>query len=173
MDVPALSIANPYRHAVLSDCDTYRYKLSRQWGYDGYFLPIVMLNPSTADHRVDDPTIKRCMSFADREGFIGITVYNLFAYRSTNPKALMQVADPLGPQNPDFWHDALDYAQCRDIPVLCGWGAEDFAATNARLFVEEAKRVGTKLVCLGKTKHNKPRHPLYISGTQPFEEYSL
>ena len=54
--------------AVLSPCRQYRYALWRKWA-DGPQVLFVMLNPSTADESVDDPTIRRCISFAKAWGF--------------------------------------------------------------------------------------------------------
>ena len=74
--------------AVISECGRYRYMLTRQWagGHTStgtWLLPIIMLNPSTADASIDDPTIRRCAAFAKREGWHGIRVVNLFAFRAT------------------------------------------------------------------------------------------
>jgi hypothetical protein len=66
---------------------SYRYRLDRWWG-PGKRLVFVMLNPSTADAMKDDQTIKRCMYFARREKCDGITVVNLFAWRTTFPSEL-------------------------------------------------------------------------------------
>src|SRR3954470_11499675 len=86
------------KSAAFSSCMTWRYRLTRYWG-PGSMLPFVMLNPSTADDEVDDPTIRRCMGFARREGLGGIVVANLYALRATYPKSLALHPDPDGPGN--------------------------------------------------------------------------
>src|SRR5689334_16488446 len=73
--------------ASISECGRYRYSLHRWWGA-GERLYFVMLNPSTADAEVDDPTIRRCMGFARTLGFDGIGVVNLYAFRATKPADL-------------------------------------------------------------------------------------
>lgn len=156
------------RSAVISGCGTYRYSLTREWKRDdntSRFLGcvFVMLNPSTADAKVDDPTIRRCIAFANREGYDRLTVVNLCAYRATNPKDLptdARVAE--GPENYRHVRDAVLNAGL----VVCAWGA------NARpdRLRPELYREGS-VWCLGKTKDGHPRHPLYVRADQPLERF--
>ncbi len=151
--------------AVISDCGTFRYRLTRYWG-PGKFLPFVMLNPSTADASVDDPTIRRCMSFARREGAGGIVVANLCAFRSPSPAALDKAADPFGPGNQDhLWQVAVG-AVADNMPIVCAWGAHGHQRGD-RYVVDLFHKEGARLVCLGTTADGHPRHPLYIKGDQP------
>jgi hypothetical protein len=150
--------------AVISECGGYRYSLSRRWG-SGPALRVVMLNPSTADATVDDPTIRRCIGFARREGFAALTVLNLYAYRATDPKALLTCPDPVGPDN-NAWLAAHLQGSAS---VLAAWGA------NAR--PERVQRVlslvrGVDWRCLGTTKQGHPRHPLYVRGDQPLVPFA-
>lgn len=72
----------------------YRYRLWRCWQPTLGSVLWIMLNPSTATEAEDDPTIRRCVSFADTWGFGGIDVVNLFAYRATSPLVMMSAKDP-------------------------------------------------------------------------------
>ena len=83
--------------ALISPCGQYRYWLMRSWDKYSPRLPIIMLNPSTADASTNDPTIRRCIAFAVREGFGSIVVTNLFAFRATSPDAMKAAVDPVGP----------------------------------------------------------------------------
>lgn len=83
--------------AFISECNLYRYWLTREWGEGGNLMAFVMLNPSTADANIDDPTIRRCVGFAKREGRNGIVVVNLFAGRATDPDEMFKMRDPVGP----------------------------------------------------------------------------
>lgn len=74
--------------AWISDCGKYRYALWRCWSFADRPLIFVMCNPSTADADVDDPTIRKCVGFARKLGFGGISVVNLYASRATDPKLL-------------------------------------------------------------------------------------
>ena len=96
----------------------YRYRLERHWcGGDG-LCAFIMLNPSTADERDDDPTIRRCIGFARRWGYDGLLVANLFARRATDPKELFAARNPVGgPANRDALRRVIDEAAL----ILCAW----------------------------------------------------
>lgn len=150
--------------ARISDCGQYRYSLLRRVG-EGNPLVWVMLNPSTADAFVNDPTIRRVMRFTKADGFGTAVVVNLFALRSPSPKALRGHADPVGPEN-DFvlWK----HAQAGG-PIICAWGAGG-GQRAAEVLAGPLK--GADLWCLGTTKDGSPRHPLYVRGDQPFVRFS-
>lgn len=104
----------------------YRYALWRRWtdgvraegATDGLCL-FVMLNPSTADAFVDDPTLKSCIRLAKGWGFGRLAVGNLYGWRSPKPKNLLTAPDPVGPDN-DEWLDELLSEASR---VVVAWGA--------------------------------------------------
>ena len=87
------------KHAVISHDDKYRYQLSRIWDEEKPMVLFIMLNPSTADADVDDPTIRRVVNFAKSWGYGGVFVGNLYAFRSTDPKVLRYIDDPIGEEN--------------------------------------------------------------------------
>jgi hypothetical protein len=151
--------------ARISKCGTYRYRLTRCWG-DAPMLPFVMLNPSTADADLDDPTIRRCMSFARREKMGGIVVSNLYALRATDPQRLKEVNDPFGPGNQDALSEIGTDAVAYNVPIVCAWGAHGTLLSTYQA-CDDLKKHGARLVCLGKTKEGFPRHPLYVRGDQP------
>lgn len=151
------------RTAHISPCGLYRYRLTREWS-DTAPLPFVMLNPSTADADLDDPTIRRCMGFARREGAGGIVVVNQFAFRATDPDALRTAADPHGPENDAALAEAAREAAAAGMPIVCAWGTHG-GRSNRHITIIQAS--GVRLVCLGVTKDGHPRHPLYVRGDQP------
>lgn len=149
----------------MSECGTYRYQLERSWG-PSYRLVFCMLNPSTADAIVDDPTIRRCIGFAKRDGYDGITVCNAYALRATNPKLLKGHPDPIGPRN-DEW---LERSCILSPKVVVAWGA-NIDPARAEQMTNIFRRSGTEVLCLGRTKAGHPRHPLYIRADQPLIPY--
>lgn len=140
--------------AVISDCGRYRYTLHREWLGGAGLCMFVMLNPSTADAYKNDPTIRRCVKFAQRWGFHEMTVGNLFALRSPHPKELLAADDPVGPEN-DLWLDRLATAADRHVMA---WGA--FAAAPARAAEVLGRHAWYTPVCLGTTVDGSPKHPL-------------
>lgn len=146
----------------------YRYRLWRMFAAGDPTLLFVALNPSTAAERTDDPTIRRCRSFAIREGFGRFVVVNLFAFRATHPRDLRFAADPIGPQNDAHIHDEA----MRAAKVVCAWGAipkRHHARRDAVLAI--LGPLHPTLYCLGTTKAGEPRHPLMLRGDEPMVEY--
>jgi len=152
-----------HKSAVFWRCQTYRYRLDRLW--DEYLPPLAfgMLNPSTADHERNDATIERCERRARALGFGSLVVWNLFAFRTTNPALLKEQTDPVGPQNDEFIYEALIETKSRQGTVVVGWGANgDLWARRIRV-LEIAQKLQVDLYCLGVTLAGQPRHPLYVS----------
>ena len=97
--------------AEFSPDRVYRYSLWRFWSKNGGYAAFISLNPSTADEHEDDPTIRRCIRYAKDWGYSGLIMLNLFAYRSTNPKRLYTIDDPIGPDNNFHLRSASSKAQ--------------------------------------------------------------
>lgn len=151
--------------AILSFCQRYRYALWRKWDPALPAMAWVMLNPSTADERSDDPTIRKCIGFAKRMNYGGIIVVNLFAWRATNPAQLPQVPEPVGPDNDTSIASAIAYDFVG--AVVCGWGRPAHRRVAVRaLAVARILRAGrVSPTCLHATKDGHPGHPLYLPYT--------
>jgi hypothetical protein len=54
------------------------------------------LQSSMANAEVDDQTVRRCIRFAQREGYGGLEVLNLYAYVATDPELLRRVGYLVG-----------------------------------------------------------------------------
>lgn len=145
------------RHVRFSPCNVYRYRLGRAWA-SGTRLVFVLLNPSTADLETNDPTVERCERRARAWKFAGVEIVNLFALRSTDPKALREVADPVGPEN-----DAAILEACKLGTVACGWGAHGSLHGRAQHVAELLTRAGHELHALDTNLDGAPRHPLYVA----------
>lgn len=154
------------KFAEISADGLYRYSLFRRWG-SSKFCTFIMLNPSTADAEIDDPTIRRCINFAKRENCEALLVVNLFAFRATNPQMLRLAIDPVGERNDTIVGLAILYSEG---PVICAWGSHPDAQERGNNFIRkyEGERI---FYCLGITKSGAPRHPLYVRNDQPLIEY--
>jgi hypothetical protein len=156
--------------AIISPSGTYRYTLRRDISLiQSTERPclFIMLNPSTADATVDDPTIRRCIGFAKREQCTSMTVVNLFALRSPDPRALLQHADPIGPENDLHLREQLR-AHERGL-IIAAWGAHKQARPRVATLRNILADLGTTLTvhALGLTQDGHPRHPLYVEQIQP------
>jgi hypothetical protein len=145
-----------FKSAIFSSCRTWRYALGRFWDFDLKPTMFVGLNPSTADETEDDPTIRRCMGFAQDWGYGGLVMTNLFAYRATNPRDMKSAFDPIGPENDKY---LADLSRESGI-VIAAWGIHGTFLGRAKA-VKESGVLGEYAV-LGVTKDGSPRHPLYM-----------
>lgn len=163
-------MADIEKTAVISECRRYRYRLGRRWS-DRPLLVFVMLNPSTADAAVDDPTIRRCIHFAKAHDFGGIDVVNLYAFRATHPRDLKSAAYPIGSEND--WH--IRNAARRGSAVCLAWGA--FVANVADDRPEAVLRIlrdlGIQPQCLHITRSGYPGHPLMLPNTARLAPFDL
>lgn len=142
------------KSAIISKCGLYRYELRRIWQPKSQLVCWVMLNPSTADANVDDPTIRRCMGYTALWGCGGIIVVNLFGLRATKAKELYKVDDPIGPDNYHYifrasWETGL---------TIAAWGIRG-------KYLKQDEKVLAQLTnahYLTLTKTGSPGHPLYL-----------
>ena len=143
----------------------YRYLLWRTWDYRLPRVLFIMLNPSTADATQNDPTLRRCIGFAQSWAYGSLEVANLYAFRSTDPAMLYQVADPVGPENNTYTQQAI----ARASTIICAWGVHKHIANRdiEALHMLEGKDV----YCLGRTKEGLPRHPLYVPANTALFRY--
>lgn len=158
-----------FSRAIFSDCERYRYFLSRVWAGEDTppsMLPFLMLNPSTADEMKNDPTVERCQRRAESMGYGGFIVLNVFAYRSTDPKGLKIIDDPVGTENDAYIRDVLN--QCDK--VICAWGNHGQHNKRSTAIHELLRDAEATPFILALNGSGEPKHPLYIGyDHQPFE----
>ncbi len=148
--------------AVYSDCEHYRYSLTRIWDSGGTRAHFVMLNPSTATEVQNDPTVERCERRARALGFGGFRVTNIFAWRDTDPRKMRAAADPVGPDNDDAIKTAAFWA----TQTICAWGTHGVHMDRGPVVQNLLRGTGQPLFHLGMTKNGHPRHPLYVAYAQ-------
>ncbi len=141
----------------------YRYLLWREWESDNKTVSFIMLNPSRADAQINDPTITRCIKFAQAWGYGRLEVVNLFAYRTSKPSLLKQVTEPIGKDNDRYILETV----LKSDKVILAWGNHGTWQKRDSYTLELLKK-HSHIYCLGITKKGCPRHPLYLNrATQP------
>ena len=143
-----------FSEAIYSDCEKYRYVLSRTWDKKLEKILFIGLNPSTATELKNDPTVTRMIGYAKKWNFGSISVCNAFAFRTTFPEELKKVEEPVGKENDKLIAEESKKAKM----VIAAWG-------NHGQFLGRSKEV-LKLLNetyhLGLTKQGEPKHPLYL-----------
>lgn len=158
--------------ALFSTCGRHRFLLRRGLA-EGMFAPppkvlvFAMLNPSTATADEDDPTIRRCIGYARREGATAMEVVNLFSLRSTDPEALLQVDEPTLDENEVHIRCALEGAW----EAVFAWGAHPAVRRHAAELVQRMVAWRPDAKVLGWSRHGHPRHPLYVRRDAPFTPF--
>ena len=145
--------------AVYSDCDRFRYLLTRTWDPGAPKALFVMLNPSTATETQNDPTVERCERRARALGFGTFRVTNIFAFRATDPRVMRAQEDPVGPGNDAAISDSARWAN----RIICAWGTHGAHLDRGSQVEALLRRLGHPLHHLGLTKAGHPTHPLYIA----------
>lgn len=143
---------------VFSDCEQYRYSLARTWGDIGRTINFLMLNPSTANEVANDPTVERCMRRAFSLGYGRMVITNIFALRSTDPRGLRAVNDPVGPWNMETIASWAMQAET----VVCAWGVHGKYRGQGDRVLRLLREHDVRPVALRLTKEGIPRHPLYL-----------
>ncbi|MBF9042769.1 DUF1643 domain-containing protein [Rhodobacterales bacterium HKCCE4037] len=144
--------------AVYSDCELYRYSLTRVWDAGGKRALFIMLNPSTATEVQNDPTVERCERRARALGFGAFRVLNIFAWRATDPRDMRAAGDPVGPENDAAILGSLDWADA----VICAWGTHGAHLGRGPAVEALLRAAGVEMLHLGLSKEGHPKHPLYI-----------
>jgi hypothetical protein len=143
--------------AVFSADGDHRYVLRREWDTEGGVAVFIGLNPSTAEADVDDPTVRKCWTWASEWDFGSMAMLNLYAYRATDPKELRAKRDLLGD------NDAYIRAVASESGmVIAAWGNSRYAKSREAEVVALLLEIRKTLWCLGTCKDGSPRHPLYL-----------
>lgn len=158
--------------AIISPCETYRYRLDRPDVFGDFNTAVIMVNPSTADATNDDATIRKLLGFRDRYGWGNLIVGNLFAYRATDVRELATAPDPIGPDN--------DYRLCEIFldaqQVVFAWGPSAKLPKRLRGRWREVADIARSMHCqpmsIGESaKDGQPCHPLMLPYSRQLEPW--
>ena len=166
--------------ATFSADRRHRYSLCRQvplglpFDHQAVSRRIILFcgyNPSTADERENDQTIRTELVFAAAAKASVLLKVNLFGGVSTDPDELATFEDPIGPDNDSTVRAAIAMASL----CVAAWGAPKGRQATRRQFTERELLVRSQATwwCLGTTKDGHPRHPLYLSHTITLRRWLL
>ena len=145
----------------------YRWDLGRAWDQALPIGAFVCLNPSKAGANANDNdhTVRKMIGFAQRWGWGGFALWNLFTFIATHPPDLWAAADPVGARGNELLSDRKLWPLQVTGPVVAGWGA--FTHQKARARVREVLSgplAGVPLMSIGPpTKDGHPGHPLMLA----------
>ena len=138
------------REAEFSIDKKERYSLKREWDKSKNKILYIMLNPSFADDKDDDPTIRRLINFTKKFNSGGFLVGNIFTTITPNPKEL----DKSKGMSDKNFEELIKLINKVD-QIVYAWGSS----------IEEPQLL-KKLVlspkCFGKNLNGTPKHPLYV-----------
>ncbi len=162
----------PYQDhgATFSPDGVFRFRLHRVWQPRLEQLTWLMLNPSTADAALDDPTIRRCWSFSAAWGYGGFVVGNLFAFRATDPKDIKRrwlAHEPVRGADNDYFLEKM----CRDRAVVVAWGNDGLLDGRDKYVLAFITPIAKSIMCLGVNRNGTPKHPLYMSTKTQLQPY--
>ena len=138
------------REAEFSIDKKERYSLNREWDKSKSKILYIMFNPSLADDKNDDPTIRRLINFTKKFNYGGFLVGNIFTTITPNPKEL----DKSKGMSDKNFEELIKLINKVD-QIVYAWGSS----------IEEPQLL-KKLVlnpkCFGKNLNGTPKHPLYL-----------
>ena len=139
------------RRAEFSIDKKERYSLKREWDKSKNKILYIMLNPSLADDKNDDPTIRRLISFTKKYNYGGFLVGNIFTTITPNPK---EIDKSKGISDKNF--EKLLKLINKVDQIVYAWGDNIEEPQLLKELVLNPK-------CFGKNLNGSPKHPLYLA----------
>jgi hypothetical protein len=125
------------------------------------------LNPSEADEKTPDPTIRKVIGFAERNGFDSFIMLNLYPQRTPYPKKLhTNIVDELAEEN--MKQIDLILSNISNPVILACWGdtigIRRYFKQCIKQIHDVAKDKNAQWLKIGDpTRSGHPRHPLYAA----------
>lgn len=143
------------KDAYIDESGQYRYWLLRQWKQNSdNFINFVMLNPSKADAKNDDPTVRCCIRFAKNFKFDGMYITNLFAFITKDPNELKKQSEPIGKENNKYLREKANISN----KVVIAWSNHGSFMNRDKEVISILNQEKT-IYCLGKNRPGQPTHP--------------
>ena len=155
-----------------SNCENYRWTLDLNLSDNEYKLIFIGLNPSLSNSYFLDNTTKKIIHITEKNNYGKLTIINLFAVISKDPKILFSHEDPVGTHNDMVIKKSIKFwSQNFKCNLWLGWGNNGtFLERNKYAYKLIRKHFNSKKsnfksslgpLLIRKTKLNQPMHPLY------------
>lgn len=138
--------------AIFSDDKAFRFVLWRVWDIKKPAMMLIGLNPSTANEKTDDPTIRRIKGLAKSNGYGSFYMTNLFPFVTPYPRVLQTAKEQL-PENDSILQQVSLFC---DTIVFC-WGNFETYGRG-----KEVTKMFPNAWYFGQNKNGSPKHPLYL-----------
>lgn len=162
------------RQMINSPCINYNPKMTGnaqirysliQYGKERTLF-VLGLNPSTADEKHGDNTMKKVLGFARHNGYDGFVMLNLYPLRESNPSKLPMVANQkIADQNLKHITAIIKSQQIKTDLLLCFGDNINTRTYLSECFIkiyENIQKYQPNWLQLGyPTQKGNPRHPLY------------
>lgn len=151
--------------AIFSPDRRYRYLLVRRSGFGERAIMFTMLNPSRASETRSDPTVNRCVDYANRWGYGYMIVTNASPFRSPYPRDLVEAgAEPEDVERTNT--DTIRRLAGLVDEVIVAWGDDGALEGRDDRALAAIRAAGAEPKCLGTTKSGYPLHPLRLPKTR-------
>lgn len=169
--------------AELSADNVHRYSLWRTWDYNKPRIMFIGLNPSRANAVKTDPTITRCINFANQWNFGSLFFANLFSFRTpyvSGPIPEKKLAEDedwqllienLHRTHTDVTDEHLQKMISKSATIVCCWGSWKIPGFILR--TKEVVGMIQKPYCFGTNTDGQPKHPLYLKSDCELKNFSL
>ncbi|MCP1161317.1 DUF1643 domain-containing protein [Bacillus infantis] len=146
-----------HTEAIFSDCEKYRYSLSRKVEGKPGKVTYIMFNPNMRDDIQLGITSNYCFNYTMKLGFGEMEIVNLFALRTKSIRDLKNMVkmrrDPIGVENDQYIKRSIEKANM----VIVARGSSGGYLKREKTVLDIIK--DSNLYCFGKTKVKKPIYP--------------
>ena len=159
---------------MIAEGDSIRYALKKE---GRNMLYVFGVNPSTATDKKSDRTMRKVKNFADKYGFDGYTMLNLYPLRSTKPYALpKEINEELHQKNLRCIMELIGNE--KNPVVLFAFGNPINAAPYLRKCFKDIVTMLRPLCPRWKrlgilTKAGNPRHPSWAPSSSTLEDFDV
>ena len=138
-------------------------------------LICVGVNPSTAEPNKLDPTLRLVKGWANRLGYDGWIMLNLYPQRATNPNDLHEGCRiPLMEQNLRHWN--IIFHKYNWVTVWAAWGTLIEKRCYLKGWLENYANIvdECRWITIGKLSNaGHPHHPLYLPRTSEVAPFNI